>query len=424
MKDKSQRQFKLLSVLLFLLSLSYSSFAQQALFQEAERFSSDSLNSHIQNTSVSISWVDTSALFTYRLEKGNEIHYYLGDAARGKKELLFTSAEMGAHLSEIKKDIKLDDRWLIYQLEVDPKETHLIRFNYSGANYQFNRKTGSLSEVKKDESKKQAAKPSFFASTKAPYWQKFSSDSTYYIYGLNHNLYLNKKGEDKPFALTNDGEKFYSYVTSSNTDNEDKMSPMVYWMENSSKFVGLREDSRKVEEMSVINSLTQPRPKTITYKFPMPGDTAVSQYSLYVFDAQKKTATELDISKYKDQRIIMQSSLVNGKTYVYAGNIGSDEQYVYFLRRNRTNDKIDLCRLDTEREIVEELISEETKPHFNEQLFTVRILNGGEDILWWSERTGFGTYYLYDKAGKQKSQLGNGKFVSGNILKIDTANRQ
>src|SRR5690606_29556266 len=124
----------------------------------------------------------------------------------------------------------------------------LIRFSYKGTNYQYNRKENQLTEVKKSETKKESTKPSFFSSSKAPYWQKFSSDSSYYVYGLKHNLYLNKKGEDKPFALTEDGERYYSYVTTSNTTNEDEMSPMVYWMKNSNKFIGLREDLRNVEE--------------------------------------------------------------------------------------------------------------------------------------------------------------------------------
>ena len=63
---------------------------------------------------------------------------------------------------------------------------------------------------------------------------------------------------------------------------------------------------------------------------------------------------------------------------------------------------MDLCRVDTRTGDVFEVISETSMPYFTEQLFDCRILNGGEDIIWWSERTGWGQYYLYDKYGKLK----------------------
>lgn len=48
---------------------------------------------------------------------------------------------------------------------------------------------------------------------------------------------------------------------------------------------------------------------------------------------------------------------------------------------------MDLCRVDTRTGEVFEIIHERCEPHFTEQLFECRILNGGEDILWWSERS-------------------------------------
>ena len=57
---------------------------------------------------------------------------------------------------------------------------------------------------------------------------------------------------------------------------------------------------------------------------------------------------------------------------------------------------MDLCRVDTRTGDVFEVISETSMPYFTEQLFDCRILNGGEDIIWWSERTGHGHFYHYD----------------------------
>ncbi|MFR7878179.1 MAG: hypothetical protein ACLU4J_18290 [Butyricimonas paravirosa] len=62
-----------------------------------------------------------------------------------------------------------------------------------------------------------------------------------------------------------------------------------------------------------------------------------------------------------------------------------------------------------------EIIHERCEPHFTEQLFECRILNGGEDILWWSERSGWGQYYLYNKEGQLKNPVTTGDFVAGEL---------
>ena len=63
-------------------------------------------------------------------------------------------------------------------------------------------------------------------------------------------------------------------------------------------------------------------------------------------------------------------------------------------------------------------------PYFTEQLFDCRILNGGEDIIWWSERTGWGQYYLYDKYGKLKNTITSGTFTACRISHLDKLKRR
>ncbi|TFG43312.1 MAG: S9 family peptidase, partial [Bacteroidia bacterium] len=60
---------------------------------------------------------------------------------------------------------------------------------------------------------------------------------------------------------------------------------------------------------------------------------------------------------------------------------------------------------------------------FNNEYSRLSVLNEGSDIIWWSERTGWGQLYLYDKTGKLKSQITDGYFVTGRINHIDTLGR-
>src|SRR5581483_2745890 len=45
--------------------------------------------------------------------------------------------------------------------------------------------------------------------------------------------------------------------------------------------------------------------------------------------------------------------------------------------------------------------------------------NGGQELVWWSERDGWAHYYLYDGAGTLKRQITSGEFVSDDLLSID-----
>ncbi len=53
----------------------------------------------------------------------------------------------------------------------------------------------------------------------------------------------------------------------------------------------------------------------------------------------------------------------------------------------------------------------ETKP--------LRLLNNGEEMLYWSERDGWGHWYLYDGKGNLKNQVTSGEFVTEAIDNID-----
>ena len=61
---------------------------------------------------------------------------------------------------------------------------------------------------------------------------------------------------------------------------------------------------------------------------------------------------------------------------------------------------------------------------FNDEYSRLSVLNEGNDIIWWSERTGWGQLYLYDGKGNLKNQITNGYFVTGRVERIDTLGRQ
>lgn len=407
-----------LTLMLFACLITCKLNAQTNPLDSAEKYSGDQLNKYLKTNSVSPNWVDKTNLFYYNTKENDISNCYLVDAARGTRKPLYDTKKLSKKLSNVTGTTVPPSELSLYTLEIDPISTTNFKFQFKGKRYEYNSRTDHLKEIPKAEAVKNALKANM------EYWKKMSPDSVWFVYGYRHNAYLQKRNDSTAIQLTTDAEPYFSFVSSNANNTDDKKSgAMLYWFNNSKTLYALREDKRRVEEMTIINSISNPRPQISTYKFPMPGDKEVIQYDLFFFDTESGKAKKLDIAKYPDQKIIMQSTISNGRTLLFNKNTNYPQSEIYFLRRSRTNDQMDLCRLDGTTGKITELITETTKPHFNDQLFNCRILNDGNDILWWSERTGYGQYYLYDRNGKLKNTITKGNFVSGEIHTIDTAGR-
>ncbi len=254
------------------------------------------------------------------------------------------------------------------------------------------------------------------------YWKQYSADSMCYIYAHGHNLVLaHTQRTDSGLVtrdtvpLTSDGQQFYSFSISGNTmrGNRGKSSPFGKWIGNTHSYIVIREDKRDVPTLTYVDNLAEPRPVAHTMKYSMPGDTAVSKFPVYLFDADSLSGIQLDIKAYDDQMIDMPRF----RSITTAGN------YAYLLRKSRPQDQLDLLRIDPVKKEVRVLIHEDCKPHYNETLFGWHVLNEGRDILWWAERGDRGQWFLYDGEGRLKNAITPPTMVAGEIERIDTLHR-
>ena len=129
-------------------------------------------------------------------------------------------------------------------------------------------------------------------------------------------------------------------------------------------------------------------------------------------ERDKREAEKVDINRWPDQYIDV----------LYASK---DGKRLYFQRYNRTWNQSDICEVDVETGKVRVVIHEENKPYLDYQMRNVSFLNDGKEILFRSERNGWGHYYLYDTAtGNLKNQLTDGTWVAGPVAQIDTVGRK
>ena len=348
-------------------------------------------------------FINNTDCFWYKFTTEEGTEYYYVNPAKREKRKLFDREDLQIKLSEwTRKPYNAKDLDLYFELEPDGET---ITFYLDRNNFAYNTRTKELRVVEKKD-----------GMDYPPYWMYYSPDSTYMLYARRHNLYMvgnPEKGKDTTeVQLTYDGTRFYSFNREDEGEYDDgRYGCQAKWLGNGNKFYAIREDARKVEELWLVDVLAEPRPELYTYKAELAGDKEVIQYELLIGDADTREVKKIDIARWKDQ-------------YVDVLYVSKDGRRLYLQRYKRTWDECDICVVDTETGEVKELIHEVNKPYIDYQMRSVSFLNDGEEILFRSERSGWGHYYLYDKDGNLKNQVTAGAWVAGPVMKIDTLRRQ
>ena len=392
-------------LLFFLLPLSFSLLVsgQKADFKSAEKFRADNLTPKIGDLAVNPNWIEESDIFWYSFKTSSGKNFYYVNAATRSKQPMFESKYMAAELRKLTHHPYNDLDLPIKDIKFEKKSTVKFTFVVDSMKFIFDISTQKLT-----------IKDSLWKEKKKLSWPTYSTDSTWIAYAKNHNLFLMKR-KDKDsveIQLTTDGERYYSYAQNSeDTTKNKKLKANVDWFKNSKKLYSERQDERKVKDLFVIDVLAQPRPKLESYRYSMPGEQFVPQSELAIFDVATKKRIDVDVKKWKDQTINV------------AWTSQKEADKLILIRKDRPLKKLDVCLVNAETGALSVLFSEETWPYFNNEYSRLSVINEGNDIIWWSERTGWGQLYLYDGKGTLKNQITNGYFVTGRIERIDTLGR-
>lgn len=398
--------FRYLCLAVALVSCNLAGAQQKANYQLAEKFRLLEQNPIDKySTEVRPTFINDTDCFYYSFTTREGKKYYYVNPKKKEKRLLFDTDELLSKIAVYTKKVYSSaDLHLSFTFM---KDNETIRIDFDRRLYTYNIHTKELKQL--DE------KPTY--KTGDPYWMKYSPDSLYFLYASKDNLYFvgnPKKGQDTiPVQLTTDGMPDYTF----NREDEGKMegrfgAESAHWIPGSHRFYAVREDNRKVRDLWVINSLSKPSPELITYKAELAGDKNVTQYELLLGDIDKREVKKVDINRWPDQYIDV----------LYASK---DGKRLYFQRYNRTWNQSDICEVDVETGKVRVVIHEENKPYLDYQMRNVSFLNDGKEILFRSERNGWGHYYLYDTAtGNLKNQLTDGTWVAGPVAQIDTVGRK
>lgn len=446
-------------LLVFGLVLQAQTPVSEANYALAARFSPKKLEKMVFSTAVDPHWLKKSDRFWYMYQTTEGKKWYIVDAAKGEKKLLFDNAALAAKLTRITDDpmdaqhlnidsmrFVRDENWIQFEVkstkEIEKKDSTAKKGTPPVKEkkvfyFEYNINTGELVEL--NDFKKPKRKPS---------WANISPDGNIILFGRNNNLYwMDKanyekavKNEDDStivdYQLTKDGIENFGYYNDgnlsgsgdSNVDKEKnkmKRKPVfVFWSPDSKYFALNRVDNRKVKDLWVINSIADPRPTLETYKYWMPGEKDAPVEHLLVFDLTSKTSREISVGMFKDQDVSVWSEPAKMSSrdddYRPAIWLGSGSQF-YFSRTSRDLKRIDLCLVNVQTGDVKTLIEERLNTYV--EIKRPGLVNGGKELIQWSEDDGWGHFYLYDENGKLKNQITSGPWHCEDILGIDEKNR-
>jgi dipeptidyl-peptidase-4 len=327
------------------------------------------------------------------------------------------------------------------------EETRILSFEYDLV-------TGKVTRLDNVEPAKQK-----------PMWASVSPDEKTVVFARGHNLYMMdagnyakalKKAGDATIVenqLTTDAIEKFSYARRILPEQEDQLkkedkgdtnkagirSPaiQVHWSKDSKKFAVVRQDERKIPDFWVIHSLANPRPTLEAYPYPLPGEDAMPISHLEVFDISTKQIVVVQVKNFPEQELRISDAplLERDREELRQEQEGTQEgapmplsrvsprwlsdssDKLYFVSTNRDFRKVDVCVADTSTGASKTLIEERSNVWLSVK--PLRLTGNGQELIWWSERDGWGHYYLFDAVGKLKNQITSGEFVTDQIVSLD-----
>jgi dipeptidyl-peptidase 4 len=306
-----------------------------------------------------------------------------------------------------------------------------------------------------------------------PRWAALSPDGKTIVFARNHNLYMmdaenyakaQKKADDPTIVetqLTTDGIEHYSYgrtereilqlreqeqqqerqereendTQQQQQDNEGETTQNaripainIVWSRDSNKFALVRRDSRKVKDLWVINALATPRPTLESYRYAMPGEQNIPQSEMHVFDRTTKQRTAIKEDRFADQTVSIATMAprVNlqrdPRRPVPAQWLSESSSKLYFTRLSRDQHRLDVLVADTSTGESKVLVEERLNTYVESK--PLRLVNNETEMVFWSERDGWGHFYLYDAAtGALKNRITEGEYVTTAIEGVDEKTR-
>ena len=258
-----------------------------------------------------------------------------------------------------------------------------------------------------------------------------SPDGRQAVLVRDYNLWLHDLQSGEERALTTDGEEFYDYGSSSTVWGMPAAPGLVVqalWSPDGKTLFTLQKDRRQVKTLPVVHHIPADgslRPQLEEVRVAHPGDNHIEEYRLLTIDIASGRQQSVDYA-----RVPVTHNLNRGFfSHRYAW-WGSDSQQAYFIGLDRYRRRARVVAVDartgTTRIVLEETSQTQIAFAGNEgQAHTMVPLPETDELIWYSERSGWAHFYLYDlNTGDLKRTLTSGDWRVRNGIRFDPKRRE
>jgi dipeptidyl aminopeptidase/acylaminoacyl peptidase len=390
-------------------------------YARAERFLPWNARSLVSGEQVTPVWLKGEDRFWYRNHVKDGSEFILVDPAAGTRAPAFDHARLAAALS-VAADTSYEGRKLPFQEFELVENGRVVQFFLAdSARWRCDLSAYTCTGPEK------VAKPKV-SETPSP-------DDRWVAFEREANLWVREVATAQEVQLSEDGEKDWGYAVSNvgccgtvtNLRQKRELPPMLVWSEDSKRIATYRFDDRGVRKMPVIETSTN-GPVLWTYPYALPGDSVIPEWDVWVFDVETRSGARAALppqDAVNTSCCWLTTMGPDGKGVWKDARWGAGSDAFFFTRGVRSFDSLSLVAMDARTGEARVILTEGSKTFIEMNLRSGgipnwRMINGNREVIWFSERDGWGHLYRFDAAtGKLLNRLTEGPWLVVDLLKMD-----
>ena len=274
------------------------------------------------------------------------------------------------------------------------------------------------------------------ATDQSPEWL-VSPDGEKAVYVRGDNLWIRyiSSGDEKP--LTQNGKRHCGYAVQpeardlikglSCIQGHPRPGIEALWSPDSTKIFTYQLDEREVRDVPSMLYVPQDgtvAPQMIERKYSMPGDKHTARFRMVGIDVEQQCEVAAQYQAIEDALVWL---------CPFSGNCAwwaDDSHHVFFLDVARGQKSVRLVSVDSSTGLSTILFEERGSSYLDlaldfEYPAMLRTIPATNELIWYSERTGWAHLYLYDlTTGKLKNAITTGEWRVRDVIEFDAKARE
>ncbi|ARN73813.1 hypothetical protein BST96_06615 [Oceanicoccus sagamiensis] len=385
-------------------------------YQRARSLDAGIFSSRVaRNTTIAPHWIAGTACFWYERQTATAKEFRWVNAETSSNTLAFDHEALAAALAKSSGETVDAAALVLEELKIESSPRRL-QFSALGQHWQYS--PGNHRCIKR-------TKPGL------PPGAKISPDGLQAVFIRDHNLWLNDMGNGSERPLTEDGEADFAY--GANPTPRIAFTPANYevqvlWSPDSQTLLTVRLDTSGVQTMPYVHHVPTDggiRPFVCHHKMPLHNDEIQPGYRLFSLHIPSGRITPADYSPLSLTRLL--NGFFNPEKLAWWSE---DASQAYFIDLTQGSRAARLVSWDTETGRTQVLFEETVDTYFRLSLPVIDPprfwpLPASNELIWYSERSGWAHLYLYDlETGELKQPITQGEWLVRELLHYDEERRE